>query len=659
MLMNWITALVVQLAVAVIGAFVAGRLLGVRLSWGRWLVALAAGVTAGGTIGWLLAGRPLTGQGIDPGVVAGATALVTLAVAADPFGLLGPPGRLARVSAGMVRVPQLWGAARRRLTRSRRYAEVVRIAARHGLVDRPDAMSPGDALEPAPSAGRRRAQRLGRALRLTLEEAGGAFVKLGQILSTRPDLLPEEVTTELARLQDDVAAEPPERVDALLASEFASGPHETFAEFTHRPLAAASIAQVHRATLATGQRVAVKVQRPRVGEIVERDLDITRRLAATVEARTPWAREIGVVDLADGFATALLEELDFRVEARNTISCRDALDRDSIVRIPAVHEALSTDRVLVLEWMDGVPLRNAAALIAEHGLDRTELARGLLVAMLRQIMIDGVFHADPHPGNVFVRADGTLALIDFGSVGRLDSLRQAALLRAVLAMSQRDPRQLRDALLDIAQARTATDEDLLEAALGQFLVQRLGEGMHPDRELFADLLRLMLAFGLAFPPAVAAVFRALVTLDGTLGHLDPSFNILDEAKAATAGWMDRVVVPEAVHEVVAQEALSLLPVLRRLPRRVDRIAGAAERGELGVNVRLFADRRDVRLVNDLVNRALLAFVAVALGMLSAQLLDGTGGPPLTHLELLGYVGLAVSFILVLRTLVEILRPDRS
>ncbi|MDQ3531261.1 MAG: AarF/UbiB family protein [Actinomycetota bacterium] len=654
--MEWITSLLVQLAVLVLGGFAVGRILGIRLSWGRWLVSLVVGVTAGGTIAFEFADRKI--QDIDPWLVFGASLLATMVVAADPFGLLGPPGRLPHAVTGILRIPRLVRNARRGAGRGRRYAQVVAIAARHGLIDRSGAAGSGNALQPTADTDRPRGRRLGRPLKASLEEAGGAFVKLGQILSTRPDLLPTEVTIELSRLQDDVASEPRRDVDALLAEELGSAPEQVFAEFDPNPIAAASIAQVHKARLASGEPVAVKVQRPGVRPIVERDLDIARRLAVAIEARTEWGGDIGVVDLADGFAEALLEELDFTVEARNTTTCRSALQDGSIVRIPAVHESLSTSRVLVLEWMEGVPLRDAGPLVARHGLDRTELARGLLRAILHQIVAQGVFHADPHPGNVFVRADGTLALIDLGSVGRLDTLQQSALLRIVVAMSRRDPRQMRDALLDVAQARSGADEDQLERALGQFLVHRLGEGMTPDTKLFADLMALMLDFGLTFPPMVGGVFRALVTLDGTLTQLDPGFNIIDESTGVAGEWIGNAVVPETLREALADQAISLFPVLRRLPRRIDRIASAAEKGAFTIGVRLFADERDVKVVSRLVNRGLVAFIAASLGLISVQLLQGPGTAALDPLEGLGYLGLGASVLLFLRVLVATVGVDK-
>src|SRR6516164_3369504 len=303
---------------------------------------------------------------------------------------------------------------------------------------------------------------LARNLRVALEEAGGMFIKLGQVLSTRADLLPADVIGELSRLQDHVAPADPAAIEAVLTAELGAPPYNVFASFDPAPVAAASIGQAHLAQLATGEPVIVKVQRPDVRALVERDLDILLRLARALQARAGWARQYAVLEMTRGFAAALREELDFGIEARNIA----AVASTSRVRVPAVHRQWSTSRVLVMEYLDGVAVRDAGPVLAAGGADRPALARGLLAAIFGQVMAEGTFHADPHPGNVLVLRDGQLALIDFGSAGRLDPLQQAALRRLLLAVARRNPAELHDALLDLAQApRLAAGNEALEPAL--------------------------------------------------------------------------------------------------------------------------------------------------------------------------------------------------
>jgi ubiquinone biosynthesis protein len=281
--------------------------------------------------------------------------------------------------------------------------------------------------------------------------------------------------------------------------------------------------------------------------------------------------------------------------------------------------------------------------------------------MLRQILLDGVFHADPHPGNVLVLADGRLGLLDFGSVGRLDTSVRAALQRLLLAMDRADPLAASDALLEVLLRPDEIDQERLERSLGQFMARHLGPGTTPGVRMFSDLFRIVSEYGLSVPPEVAAVFRALATLEGTLDRLAPGFDLVTEARSLAGSYATQLEVASP-QQAVGEELTMLLPMLRRLPRRVERIASAAEHGRLSVHVRLFADERDRRHLTGMLHQVLLTILAATAGIMAVLLLGTGGGPRVTATvslyQLLGYNLLVVCAILALRVLVLIFRPDR-
>jgi len=603
-------------------------------------------------------------------------ALIATMLIAVLLELLARPGRLAGVE-GRLRIgrfPHPVRSLRRRVSHMRRYLQVTRIAARHGLVSylagkaqpstsRWAGRAAGGAADDTARESLAAAppRPLARSARAALEEAGGMFIKLGQILSTRSDLLPPDMISQLSGLQDQVAPVSRAEIEALLTAELGVSPAAVFASFDPEPLAAASIAQVHRAQLTSGEEVVVKVQRPGVRALVERDLDILIKLAHSMEARASWARDYRVVEMTRGFADALVEELDFRIEARNIAAVAAA---SPVIKIPAIYPRLSTSRVLVMERLNGVNARDAGPQLASPDIDRRALARGLLDCVMRQVMVGGTFHADPHPGNVLVLRDGRLAMIDFGSVGRLDPIQQAGLRRLLLAIVRRNPSELHDALLDLAQVRTRTGDDALERALAQFMAQHLGPGMVPDTAMFTAMFQLLTGFGITFPPMIGGVFRALVTLEGTLTLLAPGFQTVDEARNLGGSWLGELASPSSLRDAATDELIGLLPVLRRLPRRLDRITTSLERGTLTTHVRLFADDRDAHFIRAMVSRAVLAFLGATLGIMSVLLLRSRSGPILipaatgsgtTILQAFGYLGLFFSLVLILRVIITIIR----
>jgi ubiquinone biosynthesis protein len=336
-----------------------------------------------------------------------------------------------------------------------------------------------------------------------------------------------------------------------------------------------------------------------------------------------------------------------------------AAGRDEGVRVPVPYEPYCGERVLVMQFFDGRPLLSAAAGLPAEA--RQALARQLLDSLLGQVMLDGIFHADPHPGNILLLSDGHPGLLDWGSVGRIDGGLRGALQRLLLALDRGDPVMVTDSLLDVVDRPEDLDEARLERALGRFLARYFAAGITPDMRMFTDLFRIVTDFGLSVPAEIAAVFRALATIEGTLTQLAPGFDIVDEARRFGGQQLAAQLSPEAIRKTATDELTALLPLLRRLPRRLDRIGGALEDGRLTVGVRLLAHPSDRRYLTGLVHQVLLTFLAAASGIMAVLMIGLHGGPALTAevslYSFLGYCLLVTAAILAVRVLVQVFRPS--
>lgn len=622
-------------------AWLSRRLLG--LGPGRWWSTIVAGVT-----GWLGAGAVMllvvrrtsnTGTIV---VVTFATAILFTMIAVVALDLASRR-QVAAVPSG---IPHPIRSARNRVARVRRYAQVLHIATQHGLRIR---------------RGEDPARLPARQVRLAFEEAGCMFVKLGQMLAARPDVVGAAIASEFTGLQENAAPAPPDEVDALLREELGRPPEEVFGSFDREPIAAASIAEVHRATTRDdGARVVVKVQRPGVRQLAERDVSIMLRLARRIEQRTTWGRSSNVAAIAGEFGENVMRELDFGQEARNLQEVATALRPTPELRVPKVRTDLSTARVLVMEELEGVTVAQADRL-ASLEVDREKLADILLRASLGSVMSGERFHADPHPGNVMVLEDGRLGLLDLGSTGRLDALEQASIGAMLTAIKHDDPELLREAVLEIATPRHPIDERQLDRALARFMARHLGPGAVPNLRMLHDLARTFFELGIALPSSTTLLFRMLVTLEGTLTTLCPGYPVIQAAQDFAPALIQERLVEVPLADRLRDEAVALIPILRRAPRHLDRVATMLERGQLRVGISPFATERDVRIIARLVDRLVVAFVGAAFGVVSVLLLGLSGGPvlsgALTLFDVFGYLGLALSTVLLLRVVAAALRDD--
>ena len=541
-----------------------------------------------------------------------------------------------------------------------RLHEIASVFVRHGLGDLVRRLGLADALERAGQVlNREHAADLARLeppvqVRLALEELGPVFVKLGQVLAGRADLLGPAWIAELQRLHSRVPAVPFEALRAQLREDLGGEPEEVFAHFDPEPLAGASIAQVHRATLKDGTEVVVKVRRPNIPDVVEADLRLLERLAAMAEDELPQLRPYRPRQLVREFARSLRRELDLAAECRAAERVATNLATLGFVAIPRVHWTHTGPRVNVQDRVQGISGEDLAQVDAA-GLDRPLLARRGAQAVLKMIVEDGFFHADPHPGNVFYLPGNRLAFIDFGMVGRLTQRRRDELLRLLLGLVQREPQAVADVLLDWTGNGHGANLTQLESEIEAFVDQYHGTPLAQLSlsGMLADVTTILREHRLALPADLALLIKAFVSLESMGRGLDPGFHMATEALPLLRGVVRARWQPRAIGQR-AWKALSRgLALAEQLPHDLSTLLRRARRGRLQVGLELAHLRRVGDQLDRAASRLALALVIAALIIGSSIVMTVSGGPTLLGLPafgLIGFVGAVVGGLWLLRSI---------
>ncbi len=529
-----------------------------------------------------------------------------------------------------------------------RLRQITAVLVRHGfgeVLGRTDlsALLPGRTPESD-----RRTTKVGERLRLALEELGPSFIKLGQIISTRSDLIPPDVIAELKKLQDDVPPISFAEVRGVVEEELGGTLDTLYASFDERPLACASIAQVHRARLAPEPgaepiEVVVKVQRPRIGPTIERDLDLLYLLARVIERAVPESRVYSPVALVGEFDRAIKAELDFILEADNAELFTANFASNSIVRFPRVHRAASSKRVLSLEFFDGLKIDRAVA----SGASGETLAKNALAVIAQMIFEDGFFHGDPHPGNILVLGPTdapVLGFLDLGLVGRLSPELRDKAVDLMIAVVRQDVDALAEALLAMGRARGPVDMAAFKGEVRTLGAKYLGR---PIKEiqlaaLVRDLVQGAVKYDIEMPSELAMVGKALMTIEGISKEIYPELDVIAELRPYFLRLLMRRYHPERVGRELLRGVADLSVAARTLPTQLHHILDDMRSGRLEIrtidpSLPAAADRLGRRIYASL---TVGAFTLAGAGLLAAGRHETLGS------VLLALAGAQVSFHLL-------------
>jgi len=493
-----------------------------------------------------------------------------------------------------------------------RLRQIAGILTRHGYASLAKRIGTGKVDPGDVEAVRKEARALSgpERVRVVLQDLGPTFIKLGQVLSSRPDLVPSEYQRELERLQDDVDPLPYADIRAELEAAW-ERPVDEVATVDPRPLATASIAQVHRATLHDGSEVVVKVQRPNLAGLIRADLDLLYLLARLIDATVEEAALYRPVEVVRAFEHALLDELDFRIEASNARAIAANFAGDDRIFIPEIHTELSTTTVLVMDYAEGVKITD----IGEHHDVEAVLSTVLDIAF-RMGFQHGLFHADPHPGNVLVMGDDRICIIDFGLVGRLTPVMQQNMIQLSMAVATRDAENTARLVYRIGRPldRVPLHElrDHVADLMGRYLVRRLDEV--DAAGLINELMDTAITYRIRVPPDYALLAKAAVTIEGIIRQLKPDLDIASTIMPYARQLISERYSPQALTKLAVRSAVGALDAAQDVPLLASQLLGDLEAGRLTVRVSHPEMNQIGRYLNDLGTKLFLGMVAMGLMM---------------------------------------------
>lgn len=496
-------------------------------------------------------------------------------------------------------------------------------------------------------------------LRLALEELGPTFIKLGQILSTRPDVIPASYLEELKKLQDRVPAVETEHILAQIHRELGRPVEELFADFDPVPLATASIAQVHRGTLKTGEQVVFKIRRPQIEQVVETDVDILMGLAYLVEKHLPGGDLYDPIGLVKEFRRTIYREMDFSREGRTIDRFASNFDDNDKIRIPKVFWEFSGHSVLTMEYLSGIKISQVQEL-QKAGYDPKLIARNGATAFLEQVFEHGFFHADPHPGNLHILPDNVICLFDFGMVGRLDDDLKQQLTDLLLAVLKRDVDQIISQLIYSGELVDESNLKNLKRDLSEFiddyydlLLQDLKVG-----KMLIDFIEILTEYHIKFPANLMLLARSLIAMEGIGRQLDPGFNMVQHLRPFTERIVKERYTPSSISKELSRTIQAYQALGKSLPKDIKEFINRVNRNKFKIDLEHRGLERMVTDLDKSTNRISFSLVIAALIIGSSLIMQTDKGPILFGFPVLGLFGYTIAAFLGFGLAIAILRSGR-